>query len=53
MLWQFNCRVVHYFYEYFTFGESDWSKRGKHLEKESRVILAIELATAGTKPEDL
>lgn len=42
-----------HFYEYFTFGETDWSKRGKRLEKYARVAIAIELVTVGTKLEDL
>ena len=42
-----------HFYEHFTFGETDWSKRGKRLEKYVRVAIAIELVTAGTKIEDL
>ena len=42
-----------HFYEHFTFGETDWSKRGKRLEKYVRVAIAIELVTVGTKLEDL
>jgi len=42
-----------HFYEHFTFGETDWSKRGKRLEKYVRVAIAIELVTVGTKIEDL
>ena len=42
-----------HFYEHCTFGETDWSKRGKRLEKYVRVAIAIELVTAGTKIEDL
>ena len=42
-----------HFYEHFTFGKTDWSKRGKHLEKYVRVAIAIELVTVGTKLEDL
>ena len=41
-----------HFYEHFTFGETDWSKRGKRLEKYVRVAIAIELVTVGTKLED-
>jgi len=41
-----------HFYEHFTFGETDWSKRGKRLEKYVRVSIAIELVTVGTKLED-
>ena len=32
---------------------TDWSKRGKRLEKYVRVAIAIELVTVGTKLEDL
>ncbi len=42
-----------HFYEHFTFGKTDWSKRGKRLEKYVRVAIAIELVTVGTKLEDL
>ena len=42
-----------HFYEHFTFGETDWSKRGKRLEKYVRVSIVIELVTVGTKLEDL
>ena len=42
-----------HFYEHFTFGETDWSMRGKRLEKYVRVVIAIELVTVGTKIEDL
>jgi len=42
-----------YFYEHFTFGETDWSKRGKRLEKYVRVAITIELVTVGAKFEDL
>ena len=42
-----------HFYEHFTFGETDWSKRGKRLEKYVRVAIAIELVTVSTKFEDL
>ena len=42
-----------HFYERFTFGETDWSKRGKRLEKYIRVIVAVELVTVGTKTEGL
>ena len=42
-----------HFYEHFTVGETDWSKRGKRLEKYVRVAIAIELVTVGTKLEDL
>lgn len=42
-----------HFYEHFTFGETDWSKRGKCLEKYVRVSIVIELVTVGTKLEDL
>lgn len=41
-----------HFYEHFTFGETDWSKRGKRLEKYVRVSIVIELVTVGTKLED-
>ena len=48
------CRHAYkHFYEHFTFGETDWSKRGKRLEKYVRVAIAIELVTVGTKLEDL
>ena len=40
-----------HFYEHCTFGETDWSKRGKRLEKYVRVAIAIELVTVGTKIE--
>jgi len=42
-----------HFFEHFTFGETDWSKRGKRLEKYVKVVIAIELVTVGTKLEDL
>ena len=41
-----------HFYEQFTFGETDWSMRGKRLEKYARVVIAIELVTVGTKIKD-
>ena len=59
MLSRSECRVsacrrhAHkHFYEHFTFGETDWSKRGKRLEKYVRVSIVIELVTVGTKLED-
>ncbi len=43
------------FYEHFTFDftfeETDWSIRGKRLEKYVRLLIAIELVTVGTKKE--
>ena len=42
-----------HFYEHFTFGETDWSKRGKRLEKYVKVVIPIELVTVGTRIEDL
>ena len=42
-----------HFYEYYTFGETDWSKRGKRLQKYVKVVIAIELVTVGAKLEDL
>ena len=43
------------FYEHFTFDftfeGSDWSIRGKRLEKYVRLLMAIELVTVGTKKE--
>ena len=42
-----------HFYGHFTFGETDWSKLGKRLEKYVRVSIVIELVTVGTKLEDL
>ena len=41
-----------HFFEHFTFGETDWSKRGKRLEKYVKVVIAIELVTVGTKLEE-
>ena len=42
-----------HFYEHFTFGKTDWSKRGKRPEKYVRVSIVIELVTAVTKLGDL
>jgi hypothetical protein len=42
-----------HFFEHFTIGETDLSKRGKRLEKYVKVVIAIELVTVGTKLEDL
>ncbi|EFE92361.1 hypothetical protein GCWU000341_00880 [Oribacterium sp. oral taxon 078 str. F0262] len=43
------------FYEHFTFDftfeETDWSIRGKRLEKYVWLLIAIELVTVGTKKE--
>ena len=40
-----------HFFEHYTFGETDWSHRGKHLEKYIRVVVAVELVTVTAKPE--
>ena len=40
-----------HFFEHYTFGETDWSHRGEHLEKYIRVVVAVELVTVTAKPE--
>lgn len=41
-----------HFYEHFTFGETDWSHRGKCLHRYIRVAVAVNLDTVTTKPEE-
>ena len=40
-----------HFFEHYTFGETDWSHRGKHLEKYIRVVVAVELVTVTASEE--
>ena len=41
-----------HFYEHMTFGETDWSHRGKCLQRYIRVAVAVDLDAVTAKPEE-
>ena len=41
-----------HFYEHMTFGETDWSHRGKRLQRYIRVAVAVDLDAVTAKPEE-